>query len=370
MSERRGRTRGRGNRSRGGRTMDARRGGRSGGRSRGRSGPPREDHEPREPREPVVLEDIIVPFSRLTPHELRELKDSLLNIVAAALIQQPKVSVNDPTMRRITVLVKKIAYYDPEFVMKLALYVRLDLNIRSTANYLLAVACNIKECQPYFKKYFGATIRLPSDWIDVAATYHLLPDKGLKGKSLPTSLRKSMVSRFPEFDVYQLGKYNKERSIKRKLKKLKEEKVKNPEMKRPQEKPMLTLKQLIRQLHISEPSFAVMCLLGKKYPTSESEFREMNLSGKFEEEKAGRRMKLPTPETWETLLSEKGNKASTWEELIEHKKLPFMAMLRNLRNLIYSGVHPRYHKWAQNKLSNPQTIAQSRQFPFQFFFSL
>lgn len=48
-------------------------------------------------------------------------------------------------------------------------------------------------------------------------------------------------------------------------------------------------------------------------------------------EKAGLRMKLPTPETWETLLSEKGNKSSTWEELIEHKKLPFMAMLRNLR---------------------------------------
>jgi hypothetical protein len=68
--------------------------------------------------------------------------------------------------------------------------------------------------------------------------------------------------------------------------------------------------------------------------------------------KAGQRMKLPTPETWETLLSEKGNKSSTWEELIEHKKLPFMAMLRNLRNLIYTGVHPRYHKWVCGKLSN------------------
>jgi len=349
---RRGGGRGRGNRVRGGRTADAREG----------------DNESRPTREVVPLEDIVVQFSRLTPQELRELKDSLLNIVAAALIQQPKASVNDPTMRKIIVLTKKIGFYDPEFVLKLAIYVRLDLNIRSTANFLLAVASNIKECQAYFKKYFGGTIRLPSDWLDVAATYHVLPDRSLKGKSLPTCLRKAMVNKFPDFDAYQLGKYNKERSIKRKLKKMKEEKAQNPDApKFKDQKPMLTIKQLIRQLHISEPNYNVMCLLGKKYPNSENEFRELNLPGKFEEDKAGRRMKLPTPETWETLLSEKGNKASTWEELIEHKKLPFMAMLRNLRNLIYAGVHPRYHKWAQNKLSNAQTIAQSRQFPFSFF---
>jgi len=142
-----------------------------------------------------------------------------LNIVSAALIQQPRMSVSDPTIRKITKLVKQIAFYDPEFVLKMAMYVRLDLNIRSTANYLLAVASNIEECRPFLKKYFSETIRLPSDWLDVAATYSILPDKGLKGKALPTSLRKVMITKFPDFDAYQLGKYNKERSIKRKLKK-------------------------------------------------------------------------------------------------------------------------------------------------------
>lgn len=312
-------------------------------------------------------EDYFVTFEKLTPHQLKELKESLLNMVASALIQQPRISVTDPTIKRITKTVKKIAFYDPEFILKLAIYVRLDLNIRSTANYLLSVASNIKECTPYFKKYFVPTIRLPSDWLDVAATYLMLPDKGLDGKSLPTAMRNAMVIKFPDFDAYQLGKYNKERTIKRKLKKNKEEKSKNPERLRAGEKPMITLKQMIRQLHISKPPLNVMCLLGKKYPSTETQFRDSGLPGKFESERAGRRMKLPTPETWETLLSAKGNKASTWEELIEHKKLPFMAMLRNLRNLIYTGVHPRYHKWAQNKLSNPGAVANSRQFPFQFF---
>lgn len=78
-------------------------------------------------------------------------------------------------------------------------------------------------------------------------------------------------------------------------------------------------------------------------------------------------MQLPVPETWETLLSAKGNKAETWEELIDHRKLPFMAMLRNLRNLILTGVEYKYHRWAMNKLNNEETIARSKQFPFRFF---
>lgn len=305
-----------------------------------------------------------VEFSILSPSEVKDLKQQLLNTVAAALISEPRPSVTNASFVRITTLCKRIAFYDPEFVLKLALYVRDDLNIRSTANYLIAMASNIKECQPYVRKYFKASIRLPSDWLEVAAFFLALPDKTLKGSALPTCLRKAMIEKFPDFDAYQLGKYNKERTIKRKQKKLRET---GKEDKRSGGKPPLTIKQMIRQLHLSHPNTSVMCILGKKYPMTIEEFRNSGLPGVFDHTKAGTRMKLPTPETWETLVSEKGNKASTWEELIEHKKLPFMAMLRNLRNLIYTGVLPRYHRWVQNKLSSEQTVANSRQFPFRFF---
>ena len=107
--------------------------------------------------------------------------------------------------------------------MFVQLYVRDDLNIRSTANYLIAMASNIKECQPFVRKYFKASIRLPSDWLEVAAFFLVLPDKSLKGHALPTCLRKAMIEKFPDFDAYQLGKYNKERTIKRKQKKLREQ---------------------------------------------------------------------------------------------------------------------------------------------------
>lgn len=164
--------------------------------------------------------------------------------------------------------------------------------------------------------------------------------------AIPTALRKAMVDKFPDFDVYQLGKYNKEGSIKRKKKKLRLRAEKEPQKAAFQSgKPTLTIKQMVRQLHISEPPYHVMCILGKKYPATLEEFKRNRLPGEFNPNLAGTRMKFPVPETWETLLSQKGNKASTWEELIEHKKLPFMAMLRNLRNLLFTGVHGRYHKY-------------------------
>jgi telomerase protein component 1 len=309
---------------------------------------------------------IDVPFQLFTPRELDEKKTELLNMVSAAMLSEPKASATSPLFMKILTASRQVAYYDPEFLLKLALYVRQDLNIRSTANYLLAMSSNIKECQPFMAKYYEEVIRLPSDWLEVVAIYMTLPDRTVKN-GIPTCLRKAMIEKFPAFDEYQLGKYNKERNIKRKMKKyrLKAEKLKLP-VQIP-EKPSVTLKQMIRQLHMSQPPSAVMALLGKRYPLTLEAFRAAGLPGNFNPALAGTRLKLPVPETWETMLSERGNKASTWESLIDHKKLPFMAMLRNLRNLILTGVSMKHHRWAQQKLSNEDTIAMSRQFPFRFF---
>ena len=46
------------------------------------------------------------------------------------------------------------------------------------------------------------------------------------------------------------------------------------------------------------------------------------LPGTFDEDQAGKRMKLPAPETWETQVSLKGNNAKTWQELIGKSPVP------------------------------------------------
>lgn len=335
------------------------------------------------------------------------MKTTLINAVATSLLCSPDFhDSHDATRRSLRRLGEKVSRHDAEFLLKVALYTRNDLNIRTTANFLLALAANIQSCRPYLKKYFSASVRLPSDWIEVAELYQAFHDKSINFGSLPTALRKAMAVKFPSFDSYQLGKYNKDSSKKKKQRKKREEKAgkteaaKSPRKPAPKPKPetssssseesssdsdsdsvvvsdseneeeierlSFTLKQLVRKIHISDPVEYVMCLVGKKYPEDPEAFRRSRLPGTWDQDRAGKRMKLPTPETWETQVSMKGNKAATWEDLIDHNKLPFMAMLRNLRNLINAGVSPKHHQWAIRKLNEERAVVNSRQFPFRFF---
>ena len=349
--------------------------------------------------------------------DIVRLKTTLINAVATSLLCSPDFKTSsDPTRHSLVKLGQQVSRYDPEFLLKAALYTRCDLNIRTTANFLLALAANIHSCRPHLKKYYCSSIRLPSDWIEVAEIYQAFHDKSINFGSLPTSLRKVMAAKFVEFDAYQLGKYNKDSSKSKKRRQQKEketvkggrgpkslkkkdiaiamvEAVKPPspparadsrsseedseedsvvgasdsETEEEVERLSFTLKQLIRKIHISEPVEPVMCLLGKRYPEDPESFRLSRLPGMWDQDRAGKRMKLATPETWETQVSTKGNKAATWEELIDHNKLPFMAMLRNLRNLIIAGVSQKHHRWVLSKLNNERAVVNSRQFPFRFF---
>jgi len=170
------------------------------------------------------------------------------------------------------------------------------------------------------------------------------------------------VAKFPEFDTYQLGKYNKEKS---KVPEAKKDPsvVSDEEPEKTRADFRCTIKYLIRVLHISEPVEHTMAILGKKYPETREEFLRSRLPGEFKEEKAGKRMKLPVPETWETEVSAKGNKASTWESLINHRKLPFMAMLRNLRNLISAGISEKHHNNILKKVSKKSKNQIIKNFP-------
>lgn len=335
----------------------------------------------------------------ITPSELYTLKSELISTIAGSILREPKLTLTPGDNRSdntfITDLIaqsRRIALYDPEFLLKAALYARTRLNLRSVTAFLLSLAALISRCHPYLPRYFRASVLLPSDWLDVARRYRVLhatlsnadaDDLVAVGseRSLPACLRKSMTAKFADFDAYQLGKYDPQRSNARKWRKFTEamqEKTKKIRGKSQDlleackqesleyERSLVDFKELIRDLHIVEPAEYVMCVLGKKYPSSEEEFRKCRLSGVFEEERAGQRMKLPVAETWETFLSSNGNTAETWESLIDRGKLPFMAMIRNIRNLLLCGVERKCHNWVIGKLCDAKTIASSKQLPFRF----
>ncbi len=227
------------------------------------------------------------------------------------------------------------------------------MNIRITANFLLAYAAYTDSCRIFLKKYFKVTVNLPSDWIEIAELYQTFFDKRIHFGSLPSALRRVMVQKFPDFDKYQLAKYNKEKARLKKVKKAntrqpattdsatrgrgsafaarggrgrgrgrggsrasstdshmsvtttepklnkvaRKDMTKISEEDRETRRMAFTLKRLIRQLHISEPVEHVWCLLGKRYPETSELFYQSRLPGVFQPERANKRMKLPTPET-------------------------------------------------------------------------
>ncbi len=87
---------------------------------------------------------------------------------------------------------------------------------------------------------------------------------------------------------------------------------------------------------------------------------------------------LETPYTWETELSALGQQKfesaeakkaafrAKWEQLIDSGKLGYMALMRNLRNILEAEVSASHVMRVCQMLSDPKQVARSKQLPFRF----
>lgn len=272
---------------------------------------------------------------------------ALLTLLCSAMASSVNVKdASDPTWASIREVCTALAPLEPEFILKASLYARQQLNLRDTANIVLAVAALLPACRPHVRRYYSAIVHLPSDWIQVAEFYQSLAEGDEKKLvPLPACLRAAMTDKFAQFDEYQLAKYNprKHRSKTRSRQPPRPQKTKRPFSESgkcfpkslwplkneqiafeaaynavPEKKrlPRFTLKKLVEQLHIHEPAQHVQALLGYRYPSTLELFSKSHLPGPWDSNRAGQRMKLQRPETWERELSLRGNRASVWEELI------------------------------------------------------
>lgn len=91
--------------------------------------------------------------------DLQRQKNLLINLVSSSLLKQPNFKdIKDVTRSRLIQVAKPIVSEDPEFLLKLALYTRRELNIRVTTNFLLCLAAYSPECRPYLTRYFKGSI--------------------------------------------------------------------------------------------------------------------------------------------------------------------------------------------------------------------
>ncbi|XP_007567502.1 telomerase protein component 1 isoform X1 [Poecilia formosa] len=331
--------------------------------------------------------------NKSTLEKLKDKKYLLLNAVCCSLVNKSKPpgqagwNSEDSVWTKITQLAKDVSDRDPEFLLKVAVYTRQELNIRITTNFLLALAANLAPTKPHVRRYFCAAVQLPSDWLEIVRIYSTCFTQ-----CLPTCLKKGMVDKFKQFSEYQLAKYNtRKHRCKHSRKKPKGKEPSKSELERwakflksdpeilkkffqlkgsrevvDKKQSEFSIKKLIKKLHIKEPAEFVMAILGKKYPGDAKAFSRSGIKGVWEPDRAGQRMKLKEPQTWERLISLEGNKAATWQKLIDSGSLPFMAMLRNLRNMITKGISEAHHKKILRRLTNQKAVIQSRQFPFRF----
>lgn len=207
--------------------------------------------------------------------------------------------------------IQRVVKKDPDFVSRLAVFARREFNMRSVSHVLTAYLAHEPEGKPYARKTINGICLRGDDATELMSFY-----LSTFGKPIPNSVRKGINDVFTRFDEYTLAKYRGDgKSVK------------------------------MRDL-------AILCHPAPK-SDAQSDMWKRLLEGKLE-----------TPVTWETQLSANGNNRKTWEGLIDSGKVGYMALLRNLSNIIQAK--PKNIEKVWETIENPYAVKRSKQLPFRF----
>ena len=234
-------------------------------------------------------------------------KEQLVTAVLTTMFGEPKYYGS--TDNDIVHLATQCAHGDPEFLCKLACYARNVANMRSISHVLAAIIA--REAREYTRITLRNIVIRPDDITEIMSCY-----LSLYGKPFPNAMKREIANVIQNFDEYQLAKYN----------------GGNRELK---------FRDVLRIVHPTPKDAQQEALFGKILNDT-----------------------LEIPYTWETELSAHGNTAEVWNELIDSGKVGYMALLRNLRNIIKSGAD--YQK-VLDIIADPVRVKKSRQLPFRFY---
>jgi 60 kDa SS-A/Ro ribonucleoprotein len=209
---------------------------------------------------------------------------------------------------------RELISQDPYFAAQSAVFARQVLGLRSISHFVLAEVTAIVKGATWTKEAVTAGIRRPDDITETLAAY-----MSQYGKPIPNSLRKGLKESFGKFNGYQLAKYRGDKNL-------------------------ISLLNAVNLLHPS--------------PTDKNREAIAQLKNGT----------LKNEETWEAMLSAAGNdpaaKSMAWTSLLVDGNLPYMALLKNLRNIAHQA--PDALGLALKKLTNKESIKRSLVLPFRF----
>ncbi len=231
-------------------------------------------------------------------------------------------------LKRIKELIGKC---NPIFVAKLAVYARETMYLRSVPLVLTVELARIHQGDDLVSRLTGRVIQRADEITELLALYQDANARTATKKlgKLSKQLQKGLALAFNKFDEYQFSKYNREAAVK--------------------------LRDALFLVHPRPKDTAQQSIFDKIAADN-----------------------LATAYTWETELSKAGQEihadedtknmafAKQWEALIDSGKLGYMALLRNLRNMLQKGVSSAHLAKVAAMLADPKQVARSKQFPFRF----
>lgn len=248
--------------------------------------------------------------------------------VATTMLSDAAYEKSDARLARIQ---KLIGTVDALFVAKLAVYARTQMNLRTAPVVLATELAKASDGNGLVSKAIGRVVQRPDEIMEILAYYQFANARtgAKKLNKLSKQVQKGLAASFNKFDEYQFAKYNRDAAVK-----------------------------LRDALFLVHPK-----------PKDEAQQALFNKIAKGD---------LATPYTWETELSALGQQqfenddaktlaiCAKWEELIDSRKLGYMATLRNLRNMLSAGVSAKHIEQVCDYLSNASAVAKSKQLPFRF----
>ena len=254
----------------------------------------------------------------------------LYTAVVTASLSDLFYEKEDERVKRIATLIQKVS---PEFVARLAVYARTEMHLRSIPLLLLVELAKVHNGDDLVARAVEKTVLRADEIMELLMCYQwrnpsVDPRKKL-GK-LSRQVQNGLQHAFNHFDEYQFAKYNRD----------------NLEVK------------------LRDALFLV-------HPRAKDE-QQQALFDKIVNRQ------LETPYTWETELSALGQqqfdsdeeKAAAfrqkWEELVRSGKLGYMALMRNLRNLLQADVSFSDLQLVADRLSDAVQVAKSKQLPFRY----
>lgn len=258
----------------------------------------------------------------LTPEQ------ELYTAVSAAVLTDNFYEGEGAALARIKSLIEK---NDALFTAKLAVYAREQMYLRTVPLVLTVELAKIHNGDGLVAALTERVVKRADEITELLGCYALSNQRtGTKQLNrLSRQLQKGLAAAFNKFDEYQFAKYNRNTNV--------------------------TLKDALFIVHPKAKDDAQQILFN-------------SIAGGT----------LKTPYTWETELSAQGQKTYTssaekqlaikakWEELIASNNLGYMALLRNLRNILEAEVSTEALNKACAYLTSETAVANSKQLPFRF----